>query len=126
MKKEVKKLKKKLRKKTKKQRYHNFHSRRNRGTIDFLILDGNFKINVLIPQKPIIKADEKVFSCSAASILAKVYRDRIMERYHREYPEYGFERHKGYPTKYHVRMLRKYGACKIHRESFGPVKNLLN
>ena len=89
---------------------------------DFLILDGNFKINSNILQKSIIKADEKVFSCSAASIIAKVTRDRIMERYHKKYPKYGFKKHKGYPTKFHFRMLKKYGPCKIHRKTFWPVK----
>lgn len=89
---------------------------------DFLILDGNFKIDLPIPQKSIIKADEKVFSCVAASVLAKVTRDRIMKRYHKKYPRYGFDRHKGYPTKLHCKMLKKYGPCKIHRKSFRPVK----
>ena len=91
---------------------------------DFLILDGNFKIDVKIPQKSIIKGDEKVFSCAAASILAKVYRDRIMERYDKKYPLYGFSKHKGYPTKFHLKMLKKYGSCKIHRKTFGPVRGL--
>jgi ribonuclease HII len=85
---------------------------------DFLILDGNFTIDLGIPQKPIIKADEKVFSCSAASIIAKVTRDRIMVRYHKKYPQYGFDRHKGYPTKLHRRLLKKYGCCGIHRKTF--------
>ena len=85
---------------------------------DFLILDGNFKINLPIPQKSIIKADEKIFSCAAASILAKVWRDRLMLRYHKKYPRYGFDKHKGYPTKYHFKMLKKYGPCVIHRKSF--------
>ena len=88
---------------------------------DFLILDGSFKINLKIPQKSIKRADEKVFSCSCASIIAKVYRDRIMRRYHKKYPQYGFEKHKGYPTKLHLKMLKKYGSCKIHRKSFRPV-----
>jgi len=91
---------------------------------DFLILDGNFRIDSLIPQKSIIKADQKVFSCSAASIIAKVFRDRIMEKYHKKYPRYGFKKHKGYPTKFHFRMLKKYGPCKIHRKTFRPVKGL--
>jgi len=94
--------------------------------IDFLILDGNFKINSNIPQKSIIKADNKVFSCAAASILAKVSRDRMMQRYDKKYPEYGFSKHKGYATKLHFKMLRKYGPCKIHRKSFRPVSNLLS
>ena len=88
---------------------------------DFLILDGNFKINSSIAQKSIVKADQKVFSCSAASIIAKVARDRIMERYDKQYPKYGFRKHKGYPTKFHFRMLKKYGSCKIHRKTFWPV-----
>ncbi len=92
---------------------------------DFLILDGNFKINSSIPQRSIIKADEKVFSCAAASILAKVTRDRIMERFDKKYPQYGFGQHKGYPTKLHRKMLKKYGICKIHRKSFRPVKKMI-
>jgi len=99
---------------------------------DFLILDGNFKLDLptcgeqsrTILQKSIVKADEKVFSCAAASILAKVRRDRIMEKYHLKYPRYRFNQHKGYPTKLHCRLLKKYGWCKIHRKSFGPVKRL--
>jgi ribonuclease HII len=85
---------------------------------DFLILDGNFKIDSPIPQKSIVKADEKVFSCAAASILAKVTRDRIMIKYHKKYPGYQFDIHKGYPTKLHYRMLGRYGPCQIHRKSF--------
>ncbi|MBZ9569486.1 ribonuclease HII [Patescibacteria group bacterium] len=88
---------------------------------DFLILDGNLKINLKIPQKSIKRADEKVFSCSCSSIIAKVYRDRIMRRLHKKYPQYGFDKHKGYPTKYHFKTLKKYGPCKIHRKSFKPV-----
>lgn len=90
--------------------------------IDCLILDGNFKIDLPIPQKSIIKADEKVFSCAIASILAKVIRDRIMMKYHKKYPQYRFDLHKGYPTRLHLRMLKKYGPCEIHRKSFGPVR----
>ena len=85
---------------------------------DFLILDGNFKINSSVPQKPIVRADGKVFSCIAAGIIAKVTRDRIMKSFHRKYPQYGFDRHKGYPTMAHCRMLKKYGRCVIHRNSF--------
>ena len=89
---------------------------------EFLILDGNFKIGLNIPQKSIVKADEKVFSCACASIIAKVTRDRIMEKYHKKYPRYRFDLHKGYPTKLHQRLLKEYGPCKIHRKSFRPVK----
>ena len=98
---------------------------RNLGKVDFLILDGNFKIDLPISQKSIVKADEKVFSCAAASILAKVTRDRIMKKLHKKYPQYGFAQHKGYPTKFHKKMLKKYGPGKIHRRTFKPVKNML-
>lgn len=90
--------------------------------VDFLIVDGNFKLDLPIAQKSIKKADEKVFSCAIASIIAKVSRDRIMKRYHKKYPRYGFDKHKGYPTKYHLKMLKKYSPCKIYRKTFGPVK----
>ena len=90
--------------------------------IDFLILDGNFKINLKISQKSIVKADKKIFSCALSSILAKVFRDKIMLKYHKKYPQYRFDLHKGYPTKFHFEMLKKYGFCKIHRKSF--CKNL--
>lgn len=96
--------------------------RKIRKKINFLIIDGNFKINSKISQKPIIKADEKVFSCIAASIIAKVKRDQMMMRYHKKYPQYGFDKHKGYPTKYHKKMIKKYGACKLHRRTFKGVK----
>ena len=85
---------------------------------DFLIIDGNFSINLDIPQKSIIKGDEKVFSCAVASVVAKVTRDRMMIRYHKKYPRYGFDKHKGYPTKLHRQIIKKYGFCKIHRKSF--------
>jgi ribonuclease HII len=90
---------------------------------DFLILDGNFKINSKIPQKSIVKGDQKVFSVAAASIIAKVTRDRIMQKYHKKYPQYGFEKHRGYGTKAHFACLKKFGPCKIHRRSFYPVSS---
>jgi len=90
---------------------------------DSLILDGNFKINLAIPQKSVVKADEKIFSCMAAGIIAKVTRDRIMQRYHKKYPQYGFDKHKGYPTKHHFKMMKKHGPSKIHRRTFGPVQS---
>ena len=96
----------------------NLSDRTNFATSSFLLIDGNFGINIDIPQKSIIKADEKVFSVAAASILAKVYRDRIMVRYHKKYPQYSFDKHKGYPTKLHRQKIKKYGFCKIHRKSF--------
>ena len=91
---------------------------------DFILIDGNFKINSEIPQKSIIKGDQKVFSISAASIIAKVTRDRLMQKYHKKYPQYGFDKHKGYGTKKHFEALEKFGACKIHRKTFYPVDKL--
>jgi len=91
---------------------------------DFLIIDGIYLKNHKLKAKKyklIIKADEKVFSCAAASIIAKVWRDRIMLNYHKKYPKYGFDKHKGYPTKLHIKMLKKHGHCKIHRKTFRPV-----
>lgn len=96
--------------------------------VDYLIIDGNHVSNLKLKTynlKLIIKADEKIFSCAAASIIAKVTRDRIMRKYHKKYPQYGFDKHKGYPTKFHLKMLKKYKPCPLHRKSFRPVKNLV-
>ncbi len=91
---------------------------------DYLIIDGLYLKNTKLKSmkhKMVVGGDDKVFSCAAASILAKVTRDRIMIRYHKKYPKYRFDLHKGYPTKLHKKMLKKYGPCKIHRKSFKPV-----
>ena len=88
---------------------------------DFLILDGKIKLDLDVGQKSIIRADNKVFSCAAASIIAKVRRDRLMRKQHKKYPEYGFINHKGYGTKKHIAALAELGPCKIHRKSFKPV-----
>ena len=79
-----------------------------------------------IPHLSIIKGDAKSISIGAASILAKVTRDRIMKEYGKQYPEYGFEKHKGYVTKAHKEALEKYGVTPIHRRSFAPVQKVLN
>ncbi len=89
----------------------------------FLLVDGNFKLNFPISQKSIVKADEKIFSCTCASVIAKITRDRIMEKLDKKYPQYGFKKHKGYGTKLHFSMIKKYGPCKIHRKTFAPIKN---
>ncbi|MDD3170447.1 MAG: ribonuclease HII [Candidatus Paceibacterota bacterium] len=92
--------------------------KRNKIKADFAILDGIMKIDIEQKQKAVVKADKKVLSCSAASIIAKVTRDRIMVRYDKKYPLYNFKQHKGYGTKEHVRKLKKHGLCPIHRKSF--------
>lgn len=103
---------------------YNYRDRDNCKTIDFLLIDGNFAINSSVRQKSIIKGDQKVFSIAAASIIAKVTRDRIMEKMRKKYPEYGFDAHKGYGTALHVKNLQQFGPCKIHRKSFRPVSDL--
>jgi len=98
---------------------------------DHLLIDGTFRIPedhipADVPQKAIPKGDAKSISIAAASIIAKVTRDRLMERYHREYPEYGFNRHKGYPTRAHREAIQKHGVSAIHRRSFKGVKEYCN
>ncbi|MDP2909734.1 MAG: ribonuclease HII [bacterium] len=85
---------------------------------EYLLIDGNFSIDIDIPQKSIIKGDAKVFSIAAASIIAKVTRDKIMANYHKKYPAYGFDVHKGYPTALHRQRIKEHGLCPIHRRSF--------
>lgn len=90
----------------------------------YVLIDGNFileKIN--LNQKAIPQGDEKIISVAAASIIAKVTRDRIMERYGIEYPVYDFKKHKGYGTKKHIEAINKFGPCLIHRRSFEPIKS---
>lgn len=91
-----------------------------------ILLDGNKKIpNLSREQKAIVNGDKYVKSISAASIVAKVTRDRIMREVHKKYPQYCFNRHKGYGTKLHMDSLQKYGPCEIHRKSFRPVRKAL-
>ncbi len=89
--------------------------------VGFLLIDGNFSIASPIAQASIIKGDQKVVSIATASIIAKVRRDRIMLKYDKKYPGYGFEKHKGYPTLTHRKVLAKIGPCAIHRKSFSLV-----
>ena len=91
-----------------------------------IILSDAMPLNVNKETISIIKGDSKSISSAAASILAKVTRDHIMEEYDLIYPEYGFKKHKGYPTKAHLEALNKYGVLDIYRKTYGPVKALLN
>jgi len=79
-----------------------------------------------MPSQSIIKGDAKSASIAAASILAKVTRDHLMEQYDTEYPHYAFAKHKGYGTQEHIDAIRKYGVCPIHRKSFDPIRSMLN
>jgi len=88
-------------------------------------VDGNKAPAMLIPVRTFIKGDANVPSIGAASILAKVARDHEMRRLHDEFPMYGFDRHKGYPTKAHFAALQAHGPCPQHRRSFAPVQAVL-
>ncbi len=91
-------------------------------TPDFILSDA-VALNIMeIPQKAIVKGDEKVLCIAAASILAKVHRDELMLKYSKKHPKYGFEKHMGYGTKVHLNAIKKHGACQIHRKSFSPFK----
>jgi ribonuclease HII len=88
---------------------------------DYLLLDAITLPRVRLPQKPLIKGDYRSHSIAAASILAKVTRDRIMLELHKKYPRYNFQKHKGYGTKEHILLLQEHGPCDAHRKTFHPV-----
>jgi len=93
---------------------------------DFVVTDA-VALNITgIPQKAIIKGDEKVFSVAAASIIAKVTRDHLMINYHKKYPNYGFDQHMGYGTEIHIKAIEKNGPCPIHRLTFSPFSNCVS
>jgi ribonuclease HII len=90
---------------------------------NYILVDGHFKIpQININQSAIIKGDLHVFSIAAASIIAKVSRDWLMGQYDKKYPIYNFLKHKGYGTKEHLKKIKEYGPCPIHRLSFAPFK----
>ncbi len=88
---------------------------------DYLLVDGNQPVKRPIPQMTLTRGDSRSVSIAAASIVAKVARDRLMMDYHRHYPAYGFDRHKGYPTRAHREAVQALGGCPIHRRSFRGV-----
>jgi ribonuclease HII len=93
---------------------------------EIILVDGKFTIpNLSLRQEAIIDGDALIFSIAAASVIAKVTRDRMMIELAEKYPQYGFLNHKGYGTREHLEALKKYGPCPIHRRTFGPVKELL-
>lgn len=91
---------------------------------ELILVDGNKVPDTNIPCQAIVRGDSHIEVIAAASILAKVARDEEMLQLHDQYPQYGFDRHKGYPTVAHIDALNKYGACQEHRQSFAPVRRL--
>ena len=85
-------------------------------------MDGRPVPSLILPQTAIVKGDSKSFSIAAASILAKVTRDRLMFDYHEKWPQFGFAQHKGYGTAAHLEALERHGPCPIHRRSFAPLR----
>ncbi len=92
---------------------------------DYLLIDALTLPRVPLPQKPLIKGDCRSHSIAAASILAKVTRDRLMSELHEKFPQYNFHKHKGYGTKEHLSLIRKHGPCDAHRKTFNPVAQML-
>ena len=92
---------------------------------EYALVDGNRCPDLACPSEAVVKGDGRVPAISAASILAKVARDREMQQLHALHPQYGFDRHKGYPTKVHLAALSQHGALDQHRRSFGPVARIL-
>ena len=92
---------------------------------ELALIDGNRCPKLAIAAKAIVKGDDKVPAISAASILAKTARDAVMLALHRQYPEYGFDRHKGYPTAYHLEQLSIHGVSPVHRKTYAPVRKIL-
>ncbi len=92
---------------------------------DHLLIDGTFPISSELSQQPITKGDALSISIAAASIVAKVSRDRLMQNYHHYYPQFDFPKHKGYPTRAHKEAIREFGFSPIHRRSFKGVKEYL-
>lgn len=91
------------------------------------LIDGNrCPKGLAIPATAIVRGDDKVPAISAASILAKTARDAVMLDLHEQYPEYGFDRHKGYPTAFHLEQLKRYGVSPVHRKSYAPVRKILD
>ncbi|MEA2115352.1 MAG: ribonuclease HII [Thermodesulfobacteriota bacterium] len=90
--------------------------------LDFLLVDGTFTVPMDLPQQALVKGESKSASIAAASIIAKVSRDRLMAEYHEQYPQYNLLQHKGYPTRAHRQVIADYGPSPIHRKTFKGVR----
>ena len=93
--------------------------------LDYILIDGNMKFNLDIPYMSIVKGDSKSISIAAASVVAKVTRDRILIELDKKYPMYGYKDHKGYPTKKHIEAIYKYGLIDGYRKTFKPVCDIV-
>jgi ribonuclease HII len=93
---------------------------------DFLLVDGNQSVPMTIPQQTLVRGETKSSSVAAASIVAKVVRDDLMDQYHLQYPQYNFQQNRGYPTLEHREAIRVFGPCAIHRQSFKGVKEYVS
>jgi len=93
---------------------------------DYLLVDGKFPVPIKIPGKPLVKGETKSASIAAASIVAKVTRDKLMQKLHLKFPEYNFQKHKGYPTAAHRRAIQEHGPCEIHRKTFKGVREYIS
>jgi len=94
-------------------------------TPDFLLIDGNMKFDFTIPYESIVKGDNKSISIAAASVIAKVTRDRVLIALDQKHPEYNFKKNKGYPTKEHLAAIKKYGILNNHRRTYKPVAEVI-
>lgn len=94
-------------------------------TPKLVLVDGNRCPNLLMKSEAVIGGDDLIAEISAASIIAKVARDKLMQYFEKSYPEYGYAQHKGYPTKLHLNALHQHGVTPLHRKSFAPVRALL-
>lgn len=97
---------------------------RKKHPVDYVISDA-MKMDLDVPVMPIIKGDAKSITIAAASVIAKVTRDRMLYEIDKKYPEYGFKSHKGYPTKKHLEKIEKYGLIDGYRKTYGPIKKIL-
>ncbi len=98
----------------------------NGASPEYLLVDGKFPVPSEVKQRTLVKGESKSASVAAASIIAKVTRDRLMAEYHLQYPQYGFIRHQGYPTKEHRLAVSQYGPCPLHRRTFRGVSEFLD